>query len=104
MRVHAKWRLPPNKIPVRLLTKMDSNAAKYCRHDLAGKGYVIIFYPFHGTVLIFFTNTVQRVLLLVQRIWVKLSGKIGRHIGVETATIAVAQLTFIERPRTFLNG
>ena len=34
----------------------------------AGKGYVIVFfYLCHVTDLIFFTNTVQRVLLLVRR-------------------------------------
>ena len=55
----------------RLLTKMDSNAAKYCRHnDDGGQGYVILVVFYLCTDLIFFTNTVQRVLLLIRSIWV----------------------------------
>ena len=60
----------------------------------------MVFYLCDRTNLILFTNTVQRVLLLIRRIILGLhtiaAGKIGKYIDVQTA-IAVAQLAFNHR-------
>ena len=56
---------------------------------MAGKGYLIVFYLCHGTDLIFFTNTVQRVLVTHMKYLVQIIdgfyiavGKIGGYIDV----------------------
>ena len=76
-----------------------------------GKWYVIVFIPCHDTDLIFFTNTVQRVLLLIRSIWV---GKLftvfilllGRSEVILTSRLLsqlLNLLSIIERPRTIFN-
>ena len=85
--------------------KFDLNAEKYCRHnDNGGKEVCellsLIVICAMLLIQLFFTNTIQRFLLLVQRILAKSStvfinyiaaGKIGGYIVAQTA-IAVAQL------------
>ena len=61
MRVHAKWRLPPNEIRLGVVfqqkwIRMRQSTVGIMR--MAGRGNVIVFYLCHGTDLIFFTNTV----------------------------------------------
>ena len=93
IRIHAKWRLPPDDIwgtmrhkqmlNIVLQTKLNyiySNAESAVGiMTTAGKGYVSFclwyYYLCYGTHLIFFTNlkTVRGFLLLIRRIWVKLS-------------------------------
>ena len=96
----------------RLSTKMDSNVAKCCRHnDDGGQGYVILVVFYLCTDLIFFTNTVQRVLLLIRSICV---GKLftvfilllGRSEVILTSRLLsqlLNLLSIIERPRTIFN-
>ena len=112
MRLHAKWRLPPNEIPVRLPTKKGSNAKSIVGiMTMDGKWYVIVFIPCHDTDLIFFTNTVQRVLLFIQRIWVKSFTVfillLERSEDVLTSRLLscfLNLLSIVERPRTIFNA
>ena len=112
MRVHAET--TSQRDSSCLPTKMDSNAAKYCRlNDNGGKGVRdSFFYLCHGTDLIFFMNTVQRVLLLIRSIWV---GKLftvfilllGRSEVILTSRLLsqlLNLLSIIERPRTIFNA
>ena len=82
------------------------------RNDNGGKGVSDnIFYLCHGTDLILFTDTLQRVLLLIRRIWFKLSTAftllLGRSEDILTSRLLswlLNLLSSIEWSRTFFKA
>ena len=94
-------------------TKIDSNAESTVGiMTMAGKGYVsfCLLIVNYAMVLIF-TNTVRRFVLLIRRIWVKLS-KVFILLLTRSEDISTSRplfllhnlLSSIERTRTFVNA